>query len=128
METLKIIIGASKDHFGAYAENCEGVYGAGDTPALAIKNVLKAIELIKKNNPPKTLKSNYKIVYKYDAQSFLNYYKPLFSVPGLEKLTGINQKQLHHYASGLRKPRPEQRKKLQTAFHNLGKELLSVEF
>lgn len=33
MEKLIITICASKDSFGAYAENCEGIYGAGDTVA-----------------------------------------------------------------------------------------------
>ncbi len=42
-------------------------------------------------------------------------------------MTGINQKQLQHYASGLKKPRPTQVKKIETAIHNLGKELISVE-
>jgi len=42
-------------------------------------------------------------------------------------MTGINQKQLHHYASGLKKPRQEQRKKIETALHKLGEELLAIE-
>jgi len=32
----------------------------------------------------------------------LNYYKGIFTLSALERLTGINQKQLQHYASGLR--------------------------
>ena len=39
------------------------------------------------------------------------------NIKALEKLTGINQKQLHHYATGLRKPREAQRKKIETALH-----------
>lgn len=45
----------------------------------------------------------------------------------LEKLTGINQKQIHHYASGLRKPREQQRRKIAEALHQLGEELLSID-
>lgn len=42
-------------------------------------------------------------------------------------MTGINQKQFQHYASGLKKPRLAQIKKIEGAMHSLGKELMSVE-
>ncbi|MFV0506365.1 MAG: hypothetical protein ACK5L5_06595, partial [Bacteroidales bacterium] len=64
----------------------------------------------------------------YDTMSFFNYYCELFSMPALERLTGINQKQLHHYASGLKKPREAQLKKIETALHKLGDELKAVQF
>ncbi|MCF8370560.1 MAG: hypothetical protein K9H64_02985 [Bacteroidales bacterium] len=35
----------------------------------------------------------------------------ILSNSALERLTGINQKQMQHYASGLRKPREAQRQK-----------------
>ena len=127
MEVLKIVIEASKDHFGAYAENCEGVYGAGDSPNLAKENVLKAIELDKElDNTPVILQGAYEIEYRYDVESFLKYYEGIFSKSALERLTGINQKQLHHYASGSKKPREAQKHKLETALHDLGRELLAV--
>jgi hypothetical protein len=44
----------------------------------------------------------------------------------LERLTGINQKLLHYYSVGLKKPRKAQRDKIQSALHRLGKELLTV--
>lgn len=69
MENLRIIIGASKDHFGAYAENFDGIYGAGDSPALAIENILQAIEIVKRNNPAEILNS--KTEFKYDTESFM---------------------------------------------------------
>jgi len=56
----------------------------------------------------------------------MQYYKGILSNSALERLTGINQKQLHHYASGLKKPRIEQRKKIETALHDLCRELLSI--
>ena len=42
-------------------------------------------------------------VFKYDLESFMGRYNKVFSMPALERLTGINQKQLHHYGSGLKK-------------------------
>lgn len=131
MKTLRIIIERSSDFYDAYAENCEGIYGAGQTVEEAKENVLKGLELLVSNTEyndlPEILKKEYVITYRFDTQSFLNYYDKIFSKPALEKLTGINQKQLHHYASGLRKPREQQRKKIAEALHQLGKELLSLD-
>lgn len=131
MKTLRIIIERSSDFYDAYAENCEGLYGAGQTVEEAKENVLKGLELLVNNTEykdlPEILKKEYIITYRFDTQSFLNYYDKIFSKPALEKLTGINQKQLHHYASGLRKPREQQRRKIAEALHQLGQELLSID-
>ena len=131
MEKLIIEIGKSKDHYGAYSVNCPGVYGAGETVDEAKENVLEGLRLLvetrKFDELPEILKGEYEIVYKFDTQSFLKYFEGIFSKSALEKLTGINQKQLHHYASGLRKPRMVQRKRIEYALHSLGKELMSVE-
>ena len=53
----------------------------------------------------------------------LQFYAGIFTKAGLERITGINQKQLWHYASGTRNPRPEQVLKIETALHKLGEEL-----
>lgn len=115
--------------FSAYAENIEGIYGGGDTVAEAKKSILDAIELYKKynSNVPSLIKGKYEIVYKFDTQSLLNYYKGVFTNAALERITGINQKQFHHYATGLKKPRVTQAKKIETALHSLGSELMAVE-
>jgi predicted RNase H-like HicB family nuclease len=131
MEKIIITVGASSDHFGAYAENCPGIYGAGNTPEEAKQNALEGLRLLFKHkepeNLPDILKGDYTIVYKYDTQSFLNHYNRIFTNVALERLTGINQKLLHHYAAGLKKPRLAQKKKIETALHSLGEELLALE-
>ncbi len=129
MKTVKIIIERSKDMYSAYAENIEGIYGGGDTVAEAKQSIIDAIKLFKKYNTsvPAILKSRYDFVYKFDTQSFLNYYKGIFTNASLERITGINQRQLQHYATGLKKPRTAQTKKIQTSLHKLGSELMAVE-
>jgi len=132
MEKIIIIIGASSDYFGAYSENCDEIYGAGNTVEEAKENALEGLRLFistrKKEELPEILQGEYEIVYQFDTQSLLQYYSRIFNKAALERLTGINQKQLHHYASGLRKPRQAQRERIGRALHSLGKELMSVEF
>lgn len=131
MNTIRIIIEKSADYYDAYADNCPGIYGAGASVAEAKADALKGLELLKETRStadlPAILKSEYNIVYHFDTQSFLNYYNKVFTNVALERITGINQKLLHHYATGLKKPREPQRKKIETALHKLGTELLSLE-
>ena len=78
MKQLKIVIGRSNDNYGAYAENAPGVYGEGDTVEEAKNSVLEAIAFYKEHTPvntPAVLKGEYELVYKFDTQSFLSYYK-----------------------------------------------------
>lgn len=128
---IKIIIERSDDSYSSYAENVPGIYGQGNTVDEAKESALAGIDLLKKynqdENVPAILKGDYEIVFKFDAESFLNFYKKIFTNAALERMTGINQKQFQHYASGLKKPRLAQVKKIETAMHNLGKELMSVE-
>jgi len=130
MEKIIIIVGASSNHFGAYAENCDGIFGGGNTVAEAKANALEGLRLFvesrDKKDLPAILQGEYEIEYKYDVQSFLNYYNRIFTNVALERITGINQKLLHHYASGLKKPRERQRKRIETALHSFGRELLTV--
>lgn len=74
------------------------------------------------------LKGDYRIAYKFDLASFMNIYGNVLSKSGLEVLTGINQKQLWHYASGKRKPRPETVEKVRSSIREFAKELAEVEF
>ena len=61
-----------------------------------------------------------------DVRSFLSVYSGIFTKSGLERLTGINQKQLWHYANGKSVPRRAQVLRIEEALHRLGEELLSI--
>jgi hypothetical protein len=125
MKTIRIIIERSKDAFWSYAENAKGVSGVGDTVAEAKKSALESIEIQKELGNIKD--EAYKVVYKFDVESMLQYYKGIFSQAGLERLTGINRHLISHYATGMKKPRPAQAKKIEDALHKLGNDLLAVE-
>ncbi len=131
MKQVKVVIEKTKNHYDAYSENVEGIYGGGETADEAKQSIVNAIELLKKYNHkdkvPAILKGEYKLVFRFDTESLLNFYKGVFSNSALERITGINQRQLQHYASGLKKPREPQLRKIETALHKLGGELLAVE-
>lgn len=127
---IKICIEASSDSFGAFAENCPGIYAAGNTVKEVKKDVYDVIQYLKEEWPkdewPTPLKENWPIEWHYDTQSLLKYYEGIFNNAALHRLTGINQKQLWNYAHGVAKPRKEARKKIQDALHTLGQELLEL--
>lgn len=130
MREIVVKIEKSKDSFGAYAEKLP-IWGSGKTVQETIESVKEMIELFVSSNKPENipieLKEPYKLVYKYDTASLLSAYKGILTPPALEALTGINQKQIHHYASGFKKPRPAQREKIKNALHDLGQQLLAVD-
>ncbi len=129
MKTIKIVIERASDGtYSAYSDNVEGVYGMGDTVEAVKQDILDGIDTVKTlDNCPSILKKEYSISYKFDTASLLNYYKGILSNPAMERITGINQKQIHHYATGLRKPREKQREKIQKGLHSLAKDLLAIE-
>ena len=66
------------------------------------------------------------IHYRFDVQSLLAHYQNIFSFSALQYITGVNQRQLWHYAAGRSKPRPRQAEKIVSALNHLGKELVSL--
>lgn len=68
----------------------------------------------------------YELAYKFDVQSLLEYYRGIFSFSALQTITGINQRQLSHYASGVSKPRAKQAEKIAEGLRRLAKELQVV--
>lgn len=124
MKTFSITIERSDDLFCAFSENFDGAYGCGSTIEEAKKEALKGYELYLKENG-KTCE-NITIQWKYDVSSLLNYYKGIISLAGIERLTGINQKQLQHYLSGISKPRSLQKQKIVNGLKKLGQELVEL--
>ncbi len=130
MEKIKIIIEKSKDLYTGYSETCEGIYGAGDTIQALKEDVIEAIRLIKDELPkeqwPEPIKGEYSIEFKFDVKSLLEYYSGILSLSGLQKVTGINQKQLWNYLHTNTKPRKQQIERIEEGLHKLANELLSI--
>ena len=132
MEKIIMVIERSKDFYDAYSENCDGIYAAGENLDAVKRDVENAISIIKKEYPeeqwPAPLRDDYEIEWKFDTSSFLEYYKDYISLAGLEKITGINQKQLSNYLNHRSKPRRRQVERISEGLHKFASELLSVTF
>ena len=69
----------------------------------------------------------YELEYHLDAAALLQMCAPYASIAAISRVSGINQHQLSHYANGIKKPRPEQRKRIVDGIHRIGRELMAIE-
>ena len=126
------IIECTENNYCAYVKEVDGVAATGATITEIKEKLTEAIEdLIATceemgHEIPEMLKGGYTIEFKMDVKSLLSVYYGIFTKSALERLTGINQKQLWHYANGLTKPRKAQKEKIESALHRLGNELLAI--
>lgn len=133
MTTIEAIIERAKD--GTYTVYCkhEIFSGAGATIALAKADMQKQMDFYKETAQeqgfkyPEFLDAPFEITYQVDMPSLLRYYVDagIFSLSGVEKMTGINQKQLWAYLHGT-KPRKTQADRMEKGFRSLMEDLDSV--
>ena len=70
----------------------------------------------------------YEIEYNLvDVPTLLHVYGPFATLAAISRATGINQRQLSHYANGIKRPRAQQRQRIVDGLHKIGRELLTVE-
>lgn len=129
---VKVMIEKGTDGFySAYMDDDRfdfGLNGQGNTVQEAkdefftVYAELKEMKEEKKQEVP-----DLKFRFEFDVDSFLNYYSGVLSKSGLERITGINQKQLWHYASGKRKPTKNTILKIQEGLHKFADELRQVQ-
>jgi len=133
MKKVVVEIFYTGGNFSAHAPELLGCVSTGDTPQEIRKNIKEAIDfhveesMADGDHVPDKFKGDFELAYKFDTAGLLAYYKGIFTNSALERLTGINQKQLHHYASRHRNPRPAQTDRLKEGLHRLGRELLAID-
>jgi len=123
-----------EENYGAWCEILPGCVAVDKTLSGVKKGMISAIEFhlesMRKDGDdiPKEFQGEYEYVFRLNVKAFMERYKGILTHAGLERLIGINKRQLQHYASGLHKPLPVQRKKIERALHDFGKELQEVAF
>ena len=132
MGAVTVIIERADSNFSAYVREVDGITATGTSIDEIKTSIIEALDVFVASckefncDIPEALEGGYEITFELDIQSLLTIYQGIFTKSGLEKITGINQKQLWHYANGLSKPREAQRQKIENALHRLGSELVSI--
>ena len=131
---ITVIVESAENNLSAYVQEVDGITATGKDFREIKKSAIEAIDLYKESceefgyEIPEVLRGEYEVTFKYDLCSFLQAYSSVLNKSGLESLTGINQKQLWHYASGQSKPRKETVSRVSTAIQTLASELSSVQY
>ena len=131
--TVKAVIERASD--GTYTVYCtdEIFSGAGETLSAAKDDMLKQMAFYKDTaiqqgfKYPAFLDGDFSIEYHVDARSLIKFYTDsgIFSLAGLQKVTGINQKQLWSYLNGT-KPRKAQEERIVSGFQALSRDLMAI--
>ena len=116
--SLNLTIKKGPALYEAWTTDIPGIYGTGKTVEEAKKDIENTIKEIKDGKygdvVPVELQGEIEFVLNLDIQSFLELYSYI-SKSALENITGVNQKLLGHYASGLKKPRKAQIEKIESS-------------
>lgn len=132
MEHVAVTVEKSENNYSAYIETLPGCITTGKSMEEIRVNMYEAVKAHLKishergDRIPSAFNSGYFFSFRFDAGSLLSYYKDIFTNSALERMTGINQRQLQSYASGKCRPLKPQIVKIQNALHRLGEELLDI--
>ena len=131
MRTVEVIVEHAGNNLSAYIEGVPVITTGNDVKEIE-KNMQEAVELYlescKEMNiaPVEVLQGEFTLKFKIDAATFINYYSSIFTKAALSRITGINERQLWHYAAGVHKPRKQQLEKIQKGVNALAKELSAI--
>lgn len=134
MEKIVVTVELSENNYSSYIEILPGCVSTGKTFEELKRNMNEAVEFHLETSREygdkisDLFNGDYELVFSFDTQSLLQHYRGIFTNAALQRITGINQRQLQHYASGASRPRPEQKQRIEAALHHLGEELMSVAF
>lgn len=131
MRTVAVIVEEAGNNLSAYIE---------DTPVITVgnnireieENMKEAVELYLESckemdiTPVEVLQGEFTLKFKIDAATFINYYSSIFTKAALSRITGINERQLWHYAARVHKPRKQQLEKIQKGINALTEELAAI--
>lgn len=129
---VAIIERGEDGRYSIYIENKDypyGIIGTGATVKEAMADFFEGYEEMRECvESTGEAFAEAEFIFKYDIPSFLQEYAFAFSLAGLERITGVNQKQLGHYISGYRKPSDKTIRKIESGIHAFSEQLSAVRF
>ena len=130
METIKVYIDW-EDNYGAASDAILGCVATNTTLEGVKLGYTYAVEYhlngLRKDGDeiPEVLQSNYEFVFELTTRALLHHIDGVITRAALARICGINEKQLGHYMTGHRNPRPAQQKKIIDGIHRIGTDFLS---
>ncbi|MEI7503495.1 MAG: type II toxin-antitoxin system HicB family antitoxin [Paludibacter sp.] len=76
---------------------------------------------------PEMFKGELNLSFTLNVRALLHEYSGVLTPAALSRITGINQKQISHYANGVSKPRKMQRDKILNGIHEFGRKLIAIQ-
>ena len=136
MERINVFISWSGNNYcaGAQGDELNGLIVSSDYSIEALKKDFESalqfhIEGCLKDGDilPEWLRSGqYELNYILETSALIHSLDGILTRSAIARATGINERQIRHYASGYRKPRPQQREKIVNGIHAISRELASV--
>lgn len=127
MTTIKVMVEYAGKNLSAYIPDAP-IITVGKNLNEIRSNIQEAIDLYLEDNPSplEMFVGEYQLELQLDAATFINCYSGIFTKAALSHITGINERQIWHYAAGMHRPRKQQVEKIQTGIDNLSKELSEI--
>ena len=131
MKVTAIMEKAKDGYYSCYVEDelpGFGLSGFGDTAEAAKKDMMNAYQEIKEIQEEEGKKvPELEFVYKYDMQSFFDYFSFL-NVTKVAEMAGINPSLMRQYTSGVANAGQKQYDKIRAAIGKISKELSAATF
>lgn len=128
MRIVEVIVEFAGNNLSAYINGAPIITVGNDMHEIE-NNIKEAIDFYLDGNPEpcEILKGDFELKFKIDTATFINCYSGIFTKAALSRITGINERQLWHYAAGVHKPRKAQLEKIQNGIKALSNELSSID-
>ena len=137
MEKIKVFVEWSNKNYSAATDDYDRLNGVivatGTTFEKLQKEFESALEFhiegcLEDNDslPEWLLSGNYQLEYELATSALLHRLDGILTRSAIARVSGINERQLGHYALGIRNPRPEKRKQIIDGIHQISRELATV--
>lgn len=132
MEKIIVEVYYTGNNYSAHIPVLPGCFAVGDSIDEIEKNISIAVPFHIEGQResggivPDVFNDEYEFIFKLSAEALLNAYSNIFTKAALSRITGINERQLWHYAAGVSKPRPAQLKRIEDGIHKIGRQLIAV--
>ena len=132
-KVLVILEKTSVEGYSAYLPDLPGCISTGNSLSDIKESIQEAVQFhiegMKEEHleVPDTFQHGYELSYKMDIASLFDWFSGVLTKSGLSRITGMNQSLISQYAMGIKKPSSKQTRKIESALHRLGQELLEIE-